>query len=167
MQIPRLTVRSPQPFDIVGDSFVLCGLGGAVEAVVGSATLTDRNGTVLTTVTPMFVPNTGFGYTLFAFTVSYPVPATAEGMLTVHSDNPSGLPENDFTVSVPLTFGRPLLGEPFYSFALHRVVTGDTLFKIAQDRYGDGNLWHRLFVANRDRIDDPDVIRVGQVLRIP
>lgn len=121
-EIPRLTVRSPQPFDIVGDSFVLCGLGAAVEGVVGSAILTDHKGTVLTTVTPMFVPNTGFGYTLFDFPVSYPLPATAEGVLTVHSDNPSGLPENDFTVSVPLTFGRPLLGEPFHSFSLHRVV---------------------------------------------
>ncbi|WP_065286949.1 LysM peptidoglycan-binding domain-containing protein [Mycolicibacter kumamotonensis] len=166
-EIPRLAVRSPQPFDIVGDSFVLCGLGGAFEGVVGTATLTDRNGTILTTVAPMFVPNTGFGYTLFDFPVSYPVPATTEGMLIVHSDNPSGLPENDFTVSVPLTFGRPLLGGPFHSFSLHRVVSGDTLFKIAQDRYGDGDLWQRLFIANRDRIDNPDLIRIGQLLRIP
>jgi nucleoid-associated protein YgaU len=28
-------------------------------------------------------------------------------------------------------------------------------------------LWPRLFTANRDRINDPDLIQVGQVLRIP
>ena len=41
------------------------------------------------------------------------------------------------------------------------------LFGIAQDAYGDGDLWPRLFVSNRDRISDPDVIHVGQVLRVP
>jgi nucleoid-associated protein YgaU len=38
---------------------------------------------------------------------------------------------------------------------------------IAKDAYGDRNLWPRPFVANRDAIDDPDLIRVGQVLRVP
>jgi nucleoid-associated protein YgaU len=27
--------------------------------------------------------------------------------------------------------------------------------------------WPRLFVANRDTVGDPDVIRIGQVLRVP
>jgi hypothetical protein len=52
----RLAVRSPQPFDIVGDRFLLCGLGSAFEGVVGSARLTDRNGAVLAEISPMFVP---------------------------------------------------------------------------------------------------------------
>ncbi len=47
----------------------------------------------------------------------------------------------------------------------HRVVAGDTLFGIAQNSYGDGNLWPRLFTANRDRISDLDLIQVGQILR--
>ena len=48
-----------------------------------------------------------------------------------------------------------------------RLVAGDTLFGIAQNVYGDGNLWPRLFTANRDIISDPNLIRVGQVLRVP
>lgn len=164
---PRLAVRSPQPFDIVGDSFLLCGFGSAFEGVVGSATLTDRNGTVLAKISPMFVPGSGSLFTLFDFPVTYGVPVTAEGTLTVEADNPSGLPENELRVAVPLTFGRPLLGSSYAGFSTHRVVAGDTLFGIAQDSYGDGNLWPRLFTANRDRISDPDLIRVGQVLRIP
>lgn len=166
-EFPRLTVRHPQPFDIVGDSFVLCGRGVAFESVVGSARLTDRDGTVLADVSPMFVPGSGPGYTLFDFPVTYGVPATAEGTLTIDADNPSGLPENALRVTVPLTFGRPLLGTSFGGFTTHHVVNGDTLSAIADSSYGDGGLWPRVFIANRDRIDDPDVIRVGQVLRIP
>jgi nucleoid-associated protein YgaU len=164
---PRLAVRHPQPFDIVGDSFVLCGLGSAFEGVVGSATLTDRNGTVLAEISPMFVSGSGSGFTLFDFPVTYGVPATAEGTLRVDADNPSGLPENEFGVTVPLTFGRALLGSSYGGFSRHTVVSGDTLFGIAENRYGDGNLWPRLFTANRDRINDPDLIQVGQRLRIP
>ena len=52
---PRLAVRNPQAFDIVGDSFHLCGFGSGFEGVIGSATLTDHNGTVLAKISPMFV----------------------------------------------------------------------------------------------------------------
>jgi nucleoid-associated protein YgaU len=163
----RLEIRSPQPFDIVGDTFVLCGLGSAFEGVVGSASLTDRNGAVLAEISPMFVPGSGSLFTLFDFAVTYGVAATAEGTLTVEADNPSGLPHNDFRVIVPLTLGRPLLGSSYAGFSLHSVVDGDTLFGITENSYGDGNLWPRLFTANRDRISEPDLIQVGQVLRIP
>jgi nucleoid-associated protein YgaU len=59
------------------------------------------------------------------------------------------------------------LGSSYAGFSQHRVVDGDTLFGIAENSYSDGNLWPRLFTANRDRISDPDLIQVGQVLRIP
>jgi nucleoid-associated protein YgaU len=49
----------------------------------------------------------------------------------------------------------------------YTVVAGDTLRKIAQQFYGDENQWTRIFDENRDQIDDPDVISVGQVLLIP
>jgi nucleoid-associated protein YgaU len=50
---------------------------------------------------------------------------------------------------------------------LYTVVASDTLRSIAQRFYGDENQWPRIFNANRDQIDDPDVISVGQVLLIP
>ena len=164
---PRIAVNSPQPFDIVGDNFTLCGLGQANEGVLGNAVLKDKNGTVLAEVSPMFVPSSGFLFTLFDFPVAVGMPATAEGTLTVHADNPSGLPQNDFRVTVQLTFGRALLGASYAGFQTHKVVAGDTLFGLAQNAYGDGNLWPRLFTANRDIISDPNRIKVGQVLRVP
>jgi len=49
----------------------------------------------------------------------------------------------------------------------HTVVSGDTLWKIAQQHYGKGSDYMKIFAANRDILDDPDKIKVGQVLQIP
>jgi nucleoid-associated protein YgaU len=166
-EFPKIAVRSPRPFDIVGDGFSLCGLGRANEGVIGSAVLTDDHGNVVTTVSPMFVPSSGFLFTLFAFPMTVGAPLTPEGVLTVAAENPSGLPQNDFQVVVPVTFGRVLLGTSYAGFHTHQVVAGDTLSSIAFGAYGDANVWPRLFVANRDSIVDPDLIRIGQVLRVP
>jgi uncharacterized protein (DUF2235 family) len=53
------------------------------------------------------------------------------------------------------------------TMATHVVVSGDTLGKIAQHYYGKASLWPHVFAANRDHVDDPDEIFVGQQLRIP
>jgi nucleoid-associated protein YgaU len=49
----------------------------------------------------------------------------------------------------------------------YTVVAGDSLSKIAKKFYGDGNLWKRIFEANRDIIKNPDLIHPGQTLKIP
>lgn len=53
-------------------------------------------------------------------------------------------------------------GGPTYT-----VRKGDTLSAIAQQHYGKASRWHAIFEANRDQIDDPDLIRPGQVLKLP
>jgi nucleoid-associated protein YgaU len=47
------------------------------------------------------------------------------------------------------------------------VKKGDTLSKIAKEYYGDASLYPQIFEANRDILQDPDKIQVGQKLRIP
>jgi len=47
------------------------------------------------------------------------------------------------------------------------VKKGDTLSKIAKDHYGDAKHWPKIFEANRDQIQDPDLIHPGQKLRLP
>jgi uncharacterized protein YidB (DUF937 family) len=47
------------------------------------------------------------------------------------------------------------------------VVAGDSLSKISKRLYGDARQWRRIFDANRDQIDNPDLIHPGQKLRIP
>ncbi|MCX7848307.1 MAG: LysM peptidoglycan-binding domain-containing protein [bacterium] len=50
---------------------------------------------------------------------------------------------------------------------VYTVQAGDSLMKIARDVYGDGNRWTVIFNANRDLLERPNQLRVGQVLRIP
>jgi nucleoid-associated protein YgaU len=50
---------------------------------------------------------------------------------------------------------------------LHVVVAGDTLSAIAKEHYGDASKYPVIFEANRPMLKDPDLIYVGQVLRIP
>lgn len=49
----------------------------------------------------------------------------------------------------------------------YTVVSGDSLSRIAQRRYGAASKWRVIFEANRDQIKDPDLIHPGQVLTIP
>jgi nucleoid-associated protein YgaU len=44
---------------------------------------------------------------------------------------------------------------------------GDSLWEIAEEEYGDGAEWPRIFVANRAVIVDPDEIYPGQSLQVP
>jgi nucleoid-associated protein YgaU len=47
------------------------------------------------------------------------------------------------------------------------VESGDSLSKIAKEVYGDASRWPDIYEANRDKIDDPNLIYPGQELRIP
>ncbi|HRD78503.1 MAG TPA: LysM peptidoglycan-binding domain-containing protein, partial [Hyphomicrobiaceae bacterium] len=49
----------------------------------------------------------------------------------------------------------------------HIVGEGESLWSIAERYYDDGNRYPRILRANRDRIDDPDVILPCQRLRVP
>ena len=49
----------------------------------------------------------------------------------------------------------------------YTVQRGDTLSQIAKHAYGKAGEWNTIFQANRDQLDDPDLIRPGQVLKIP
>ncbi len=49
----------------------------------------------------------------------------------------------------------------------HVVAKGETLSKIAEKYYGDPNLYTQIFEANKDILSNPDLIRIGQKLRIP
>lgn len=47
------------------------------------------------------------------------------------------------------------------------VEKGDSLWAISERFYDDGNQWRRIYEANRDRIEDPDLIQPGWELTIP
>jgi nucleoid-associated protein YgaU len=47
------------------------------------------------------------------------------------------------------------------------VKSGDTLWKISEDAYGDGAKYNLIFQANKPMLHSADAIYVGQQLRIP
>ena len=64
--------------------------------------------------------------------------------------------------TVPGGSGGGGAGEQSYT-----VQKGDTLSAIAQHHYGKASRWHAIFDANRDQLDNPDLIKPGQVLKLP
>ena len=59
--------------------------------------------------------------------------------------------------------GAPAAGE----VQIYEVKPGDTLGHIAQRFYGKASLYPKIFEANRDILNNPDLIKVGQKLKIP
>ncbi len=52
-------------------------------------------------------------------------------------------------------------------YATHTVEKGESLSKIAKHYYDDMMKYKQIFEANRNVLDNPDQIEVGQVLTIP
>ncbi len=49
----------------------------------------------------------------------------------------------------------------------YTVKSGDTLSGIAKQQLGDANAYMRIFELNRDQLSDPNLIKPGQVLKLP
>lgn len=49
----------------------------------------------------------------------------------------------------------------------YTVKPGDTLSKIAEQLLGDRTAYKEIFQANQDQLSDPNMIKPGQVLKIP
>lgn len=52
-------------------------------------------------------------------------------------------------------------------YTKHTVAKGESLSKIAKHYYGDMMKYKQIFDANRDQLNNPDHIEIGQVLVIP
>jgi nucleoid-associated protein YgaU len=48
-----------------------------------------------------------------------------------------------------------------------KVRRGDSLWRIARRHLGKGKKWAKFYAANKEKIDNPDLIYPGQVLIIP
>jgi nucleoid-associated protein YgaU len=159
-----ITVRQPQPFDLVGDTVEVCGIGTGFEAVI-TGRVRDANGTELVQ-SPI---TAGANGVLDNFHAALPLggaPSTPQGTLEVFEFSAKGDGSELNKVVVPITFGHALI-DPYVGFVQYTVVPGDSLWAIAEQFYGAGAQYPRLFEANRDRVTNPDLIFPGQVLRVP
>ena len=73
----------------------------------------------------------------------------------------------DITVDQSRAIGAAAGGGQGAGGQTYEVKSGDNLSKISKQFYGDANEYMRIFYANRDKLNDPDKIQVGQRLTIP
>lgn len=52
-------------------------------------------------------------------------------------------------------------------YHIHKVESGDTLGKISKEYLGEAGKYMKVFNANKDQLSNPDLIKVGQELKIP
>ena len=52
-------------------------------------------------------------------------------------------------------------------YHIYKVESGDTLGKIAKEFLGAAGKYMEIFNANKDKLSNPDLIKVGQELKIP
>ena len=157
-----IEVRQPRDHDLIGGTFTIAGFGSGFEATVlwrvldeAGATLGEGN---LHGVGSMGVID-DFGHDV---SLGHRSVRGEHGTLQVFGDDASGEhpPGTDLN-EVRVTVFSGLTG-----WKLYEVVQGDTLTRIARDE-GQDTSAKDVFEANRDQLSDPDLIRPGQVLRIP
>lgn len=73
----------------------------------------------------------------------------------------------DISVDTSRAMGAVAGGGQGVGGQTYEVKSGDNLSKISKQFYGDANEYMRIFYANRDKLNDPDKIQVGQQLVIP
>jgi hypothetical protein len=163
MAIPLISLRHPRAHDIVDDPVEVAGVGTGFEGTL-QARVRDSSGNELAQRS-FEAGGTGVWGNFF-FRIDVPgVPSRPRGSLEVFEISANDGSEINKQV-VRLVFGRALV-DPYQGFAVYTVQAGDTLSAIAGQFYGDPARFTTIFEANRNVLDDPDVIFPGQELRIP
>ncbi|MEM6761003.1 MAG: hypothetical protein AAF601_16130 [Pseudomonadota bacterium] len=99
------------------------------------------------------------------------LPQIATGVYTLRVDQIDAAGDVTSRVETPFKREDPAVlaaaDDPAAPAKQITVQTGNTLWGISRDRYGDGRLYVQVFAANRDAIRDPDLIFPGQVFALP
>lgn len=77
------------------------------------------------------------------------------------------LVDSNYTADLMAEFSYDTDAPAVAAAKTHTVAKGDTLSAIAKTYYGDASKYPRIFEANRDQLSNPDLIKPGQVLKIP
>ncbi len=71
---------------------------------------------------------------------------------------------NDIVADITVVAGAPSAAPAARTYT---VKPGDTLSKVAKEHLGDAGAYMKIFEANRDQLNDPNLIKPGQVLKLP
>jgi nucleoid-associated protein YgaU len=75
--------------------------------------------------------------------------------------------KTDVVADIKVAGGGGSAGTQAQAAKTYTVKSGDTLSKIAKAHLGDANAYMKIFEANRDQLSNPDLIKPGQVLKLP
>ena len=99
------------------------------------------------------------------FACGQPEPASSQSRpgpsVNAPTSRPPRVPESAPVAAPPPAQAAPAGG------GSHVVRPGETLATIARDHYGSTDRFRELYEANRDQIQDPDVIYPGQEFVLP
>lgn len=154
-----LDIQQPQPFDLVGSKILIAGNAAAFEGTLSIYVSEGHDEYSSFTQVGSLGLRQFQGFIDIPDTNSFQL---SRLFLTLADD---GGNENGPSVVIPVLFGPKIL--PGYNrWTPYTVKSGDTLTKIAQDQYGNSD-FQPIFEANQHIINDPNLIFVGQQLRIP
>ncbi len=164
--ISDVQVRQPAKDDLVGRTFVVSGIGAGFEGTIGIRLLDGRNRVVAQGSAQSAGGGIGVGEFSTELTVPKPPRAGTRLTLQVFGDNP-GLPDNGPSPGFDLRQVSVIMFPDLQGWLLYRVERGDTLTGIVRKVKDFVRTSVAQIVAANPAITDPDVIRVGQKIRIP
>lgn len=164
--ITDVRVRQPVKNDLVGRRFLVAGVGNGFEGTIGIRVL-GAGGRVLAEDSAQSAGGmAAVGEFSTRVTVSSPPRDGARLTVQVFGDNP-GLPDEGPSPGFNLREVEVIMFRDLQGWLLYRVERGDTLTSIVRSVRDFTRTTVAQVVAANPSITDPDVIRVGQRLRIP
>lgn len=164
--ITDVRVRQPAEHDIVGKEFLVAGIGNGFEGTVGIRILDPRGRVLAEDFAQSAGGMAGIGEFSTRVTVAEPPRDGTRVTVQVYGDNP-GLPGEGPSPGFNLREVEVIMFAEARGFLLYRVERGDTLSAIVRKVKDHTRTTVAQVVAANPKVTDPDVIRVGQRLRIP
>ena len=106
-QNSNINVSSPQPNSVVSSPLTVTGeaRGSWYFEASFPVKLYDANNNLLAQAPAQALSDwMTTDFVSFSVTLTFPTPSTQTGTLVLEKDNPSGLPQNDDSVSIPVSF---------------------------------------------------------------
>ncbi len=152
----------PREFDLVGSPILIGGIGTGFEATINFRVHDGHD-----EVTGFITVGGGTGeHAQFQKRVGVGGAAFKLDRLFVEVFEVSAKDGRELHKVTRPVFLATRMVKGYIGYRHHTVRSGDTLTKIARKHYGNTD-FQPILRANAHRIDDPDVIFPGQVLRVP
>lgn len=156
-------IQQPRPFDLVGNRILVAGVGTGFEGVLNYRVHDGHDER-----TGFF--NVGGTGLLAQFQIAVDVAGAAFQLdrlfVEIFEESASGDGSELNKAAVPVILGARIVPN-YVGYSLHEVKRGDTLTAISRQWYGDSNHVDEIVRANPVAISNPNVIIVGQLLKIP